>query len=211
VKKSALDKAALFAVLHCLAVGAVAVDVAVWVRSYTKRDTLTVYCGEGTSAAGFVQVQLTSSGGGLELAITDGTGRAADVSGSRVGRMTLSRRVDRLSLYPRTWAAAGPQWRHGGFAYYRANTARVGGENSSFRSIVVPHWLVSLLVAALPARWTFTLLRAYRRSWNGWCVACGYDLRGVAGRCPECVEPAAAAASPAASAPSGPPPPAGLD
>lgn len=58
------------------------------------------------------------------------------------------------------------------------------------RQVVVPYWLV-LVVAAMPTM-GFGLLAARRarvrrsRRARGLCVACGYDLRGSSGSCPEC-------------------------
>jgi hypothetical protein len=69
---------------------------------------------------------------------------------------------------------------------------------TSCRSFVVPLWLVSLGAAVLPVRWTARHVRERlrrQRTREGRCGACGYDLRGSTGRCPECgTHPDAAAA-----------------
>lgn len=56
----------------------------------------------------------------------------------------------------------------------------------NFRMFGVPLWFVAMLALVYPA-WSWRLLRR-SRGWarTGRCVACGYDLRGSAGRCPEC-------------------------
>ena len=52
---------------------------------------------------------------------------------------------------------------------------------------LVPAWLLFVLFVAYP---TFAFirgpLRRYRRHKRGRCLACGYDLRGSQGGCPEC-------------------------
>jgi hypothetical protein len=60
--------------------------------------------------------------------------------------------------------------------------------NSLFVRVVVPHWLLALIFAILPARRLYTRARrraALRRGLNQ-CVGCGYDLRATPDRCPEC-------------------------
>jgi hypothetical protein len=60
------------------------------------------------------------------------------------------------------------------------------------RLFVVPYWFLALLWAAAPAvglrrlakRWARQ--RAARRSRQGRCPSCGYDLRASPDRCPEC-------------------------
>jgi hypothetical protein len=57
--------------------------------------------------------------------------------------------------------------------------------------LAIPHALVVILFAALPAWWMFRTRRRWRgemRVEQGLCVRCGYDLRAHAKgeRCPEC-------------------------
>ncbi|MGB7158498.1 MAG: hypothetical protein WBD40_10565 [Tepidisphaeraceae bacterium] len=54
------------------------------------------------------------------------------------------------------------------------------------RALFVPHWMIALLTALLPAAWLARSARARRRRRRGHCSACGYDLRATPGRCPEC-------------------------
>ena len=57
------------------------------------------------------------------------------------------------------------------------------------REIIVPYWSLAVLTGALPAVWLVRTARRRlrdRRAAAGLCTACGYDLRGSAGRCPEC-------------------------
>lgn len=62
-----------------------------------------------------------------------------------------------------------------------------GGEvQASHLAVVMPLWLPTLLAAIAPLRIAMRGLRRWRRWRTGRCLACGYDLRGSAGRCPEC-------------------------
>lgn len=52
--------------------------------------------------------------------------------------------------------------------------------------IGVSHWLVALLLLAMPALWLHRFRGARRARSRGLCRACGYDLRATPDRCPEC-------------------------
>ena len=53
----------------------------------------------------------------------------------------------------------------------------------------IPHPMLAYIFAGLPILWcfsTFRRQRVKRRLKNNLCVACGYDLQGSGGKCPEC-------------------------
>jgi hypothetical protein len=57
------------------------------------------------------------------------------------------------------------------------------------RSFIVPLWLIALIAAMIPFRWTRQRVHErirQARMREGRCGMCGYDLRGSAERCPEC-------------------------
>ena len=59
-------------------------------------------------------------------------------------------------------------------------------EEDSVWLFSIPLWLPLILAAILPGVRLFFYRRQYRRRVCGCCLSCGYDLRGIADRCPEC-------------------------
>ena len=55
-----------------------------------------------------------------------------------------------------------------------------------FTEARLPHWLIAMLTAALPAVRCGAWWRRRRRHAIGRCPRCGYDLRASPDRCPEC-------------------------
>jgi hypothetical protein len=59
----------------------------------------------------------------------------------------------------------------------------------SYLTVEIPIWLLLVVTAILPARWTFVWGRTTRRRKRArlrLCPACDYDLRATPERCPEC-------------------------
>lgn len=75
----------------------------------------------------------------------------------------------------------GPRWLHWTVYPPGDGILNVGG-----LFVVFPHWLLCLPTAAVLLRAAVRWGRRRRRRLRGWCIACGYDLRGTPDRCPEC-------------------------
>ena len=88
-----------------------------------------------------------------------------------------------------TWANPKPYPLGFGFG----KTPRGDPKAAPYLGAYAPWWALYAATGLLPAAWLTTRLRR-RRSRRmaealGLCLTCGYDLRGVTGKCPECGTP----------------------
>jgi hypothetical protein len=81
-----------------------------------------------------------------------------------------------FSAYP----TSGFWWRLG-FAYVRTERPVLSG-----RTVAIPYWFVTSLLAVVPALWLINRVRRTARISRNCCPTCGYDMRATPGRCPEC-------------------------
>ena len=176
---------AILSPLLCVAIGVV------WIRSWSiydgaDRETLHViepgygrYRSIGLqSARGAVTVTYYSLVGGID------TGAPLEAGWRWSG-------TPRAGIDPRP-----PAWRDWWFSAYFSDTIRPPrlpfdprGAKTRMISVGVPYWCLLLIGATVPVWRLARLLGRQRRNKRGQCTHCGYDLRGVSGRCPECGTP----------------------
>jgi hypothetical protein len=159
-----------------------------WVRSGTRSDRVGVRRAEGGLCIAM------SCSGRLSIAVfhrqpwifTDG------FESERLG-----------SNWPAAWAWGFPNsgdpkrsgelkgfaWAAGQFEQPGVGMTLLPGQSipiGSYRAVAVPHWFLCILFAAVPVI-ASARSRARRLSQaQGFCSACGYDLRVTPLRCPEC-------------------------
>jgi outer membrane protein assembly factor BamB len=69
----------------------------------------------------------------------------------------------------------------------RSRSSGVSLSPQAETSLTLPHWFVAAVLGVAPMAWVTGLWRDRRRRHpRGHCRDCGYDLRGITGRCPEC-------------------------
>jgi hypothetical protein len=165
----------------------------VWVRSYWKSDLVCFRRVERQTDGSFLSSQRSLS--------------------SRAGVIYFGRHVWTVA---NVGADAGPGFRVRSFpagagswdAGFNKGTVRwqclklawvdetlAQGNWSRARFLTVPAWMTATLFAALPACQISRRLYT-RRSRQGLCPGCGYDLRATPDRCPECGAAAAEGAGP---------------
>jgi hypothetical protein len=109
-------------------------------------------------------------------------------AGSSDGRIDIGWRHG-VALYDAGWDSS---LRTGTFAGHGSSDLVVGfrfDRAPDGAAFLVPHWFITLLVAAPAAfawRRRMRIIRAARRGANGMCPECGYDVRVTPGQCPEC-------------------------
>jgi hypothetical protein len=80
----------------------------------------------------------------------------------------------------------GRNLREAGQWYWTASQPDVFGNPDQYAEAGVRTILVVTAFALLPALWYAAVVRRGRRSAQGHCRICGYDLRATPDRCPEC-------------------------
>jgi hypothetical protein len=78
-----------------------------------------------------------------------------------------------------------PDWPTSGSGFEAWRHTRMTGIDSS-SALGAPHWAVVIAFAILPSIRILKIGRRRRRTTNGRCPTCGYDLRATPDRCPEC-------------------------
>src|SRR5688572_6495783 len=76
-----------------------------------------------------------------------------------------------------------------GFRWSTGHASGAAGGEPEYRLLLIPFWCATLVTGVLPALWLtreFRRLRFHRRTRQGLCPTCGYDLRASPTRCPEC-------------------------
>jgi hypothetical protein len=85
--------------------------------------------------------------------------------------------ADGLDLLEPRWALIKPPAGLPGFHYQNG---------PYFKAVVLPDWALITAAALMPAIQLVRYRRRERRTTQGLCPACGYDLRATPTRCPEC-------------------------
>jgi hypothetical protein len=185
-----LNALAMLSLLLCVA------TIALWLRSYWIGDQWyrSQWTIEPTPGSAGIRLKhelaawLISGSGGLavEVRLQDFHRPVANPAATQ----PRPPNVDEWSwatVRPPEYPSAGSAdtfWRRLGFGHW---VSRYGlGYVGTSRRVWAPSWFVTLLFALGPTVWVVRRVRSRRRSGQGLCPVCGYDLRATPERCPEC-------------------------
>jgi hypothetical protein len=155
---------------------------ALWVRSYRLTDVVDWRCSGGARWA-------RSARGSVEfgLLLVDWSAYPAEFHAPRYQRDIARPPENYLNYLGGSWDDKDFNWEWHGFEWHHKRNRRLGVLHGLG---VVPFWFVMIATATPPLgrmglRWR-SRVRARRRSSQGLCPSCGYDLRATPERCPEC-------------------------
>jgi hypothetical protein len=175
VRRRLFNLAAAVSFMLCLTVSAL------WVRSYFHGDQLMWYPVWRTEGLTLYRVPVAVASSRCQLSFrVDRLHQECSSHAEFVGLVTEQESKGRLRFDswenpPVMLYGFGGRWASWGFGSWRFPNSTV---------VAVPHWLLSLMLSALPAFWGIRAVR--HREKSGCCPSCGYDLRATPERCPEC-------------------------
>jgi hypothetical protein len=116
---------------------------------------------------------------------TEATAKPRGVVASSMVAHSLSP-LDRMAR----WSTDLKDWQHSafGFGFFAASYVEQRGPTAD-RAIWMRCWLPWLVTVGLAGRMANDEARGWRRRTLGLCLRCGYDLRDLPSRCPECGTP----------------------
>ena len=147
--------------------------VVLWVRSWFVVD-------EVMYPAGTDHHQVASYRGGVHyLAMLE-----AEIGGGPLyGNFDLSNVEDQWGLSEHS---PTERWQRGGFGFAAGRMMGPGDTPYAYRVLRVPYYPLLAAALVLPTLGMWQWWRSWRRSTQGLCRTCGYDMRASRGRCPEC-------------------------
>jgi hypothetical protein len=133
----------------------------------------------GQNRAWTAQTQSTSvdDGNQLRTMLIEGISHTGSGGGGLFGGGTTT------TIAPANPPAVSQKW---GFLVGRHSVNAFELEGKWASVIGLPHWVLLPFGIWPVATWCIRRGRQLKRRRKGWCLNCGYDLRGIEGRCPEC-------------------------
>ena len=184
-------KRRLFAIVSAFSLLLFVAVVVLWVRSYSGSDYVSrgrlLSSGEQAVTSTVHQVRWTR--GGIHLTAGEHTyfprGESAPVD---EGEWPAYWGWGRLGVGHVGWEELPRRslWNRLGFHHYSGQGFMTSFSSESTDGIVVPAWLAAVILGILPLVWVRRVVGDRRRSREGFCPCCGYDMRATPERCPEC-------------------------
>jgi hypothetical protein len=171
----------VFTVLSALSLVVCLAAAALWLRSYSIKDSATLSWQTRVTSEFSYNFEAESNYGSLRL---------------HLERTPVEEQIERPMLKVENVTAKAEMlgwfWSDGlsTFSFFGERSPPplgIFGTNHAGRMILIfPHWLPLVLFALLPMGWVFRYQGARRKARMHLCRACGYDLRATPDRCPEC-------------------------